>query len=156
MDPIILAPAYGDTRLSMWTKSIIGTLVGLCLGLPNLVLVWRLLAPYGGSLLAVLLASFIAGAVQGNVLRPYTRPPLVWLAATASGWLLGYLLIGHPDLLMVNHLMLEGRAPILFGLISSAFQWLMLRRHIGRASCWLWINAVCWYVVWCVRSILVS
>jgi hypothetical protein len=148
MDPVIPAPAYGDTRIAMGTKSLNGTLLGLMLGLINLVLVWQLVAQLGLSLLAVLIASLVAGAIQGNMLRPYTRPAVLWLASTSIGWLLGYIVIGQPNPLSGPFQMMPATAPLLFGLISSGFQWLLLRRSVGRAACWIWLNAVCWYLIW--------
>jgi hypothetical protein len=153
MDPVILAPAYGDTRFALWTKSLSGTLLGLILGLTNLVLVWQLVAQLGLSLLAVLIASLIAGAIQGNMLRPYTRPAVLWLASTSIGWLLAYIVIGRPNPLSGQFQMIEATTPLLFGLISSGFQWLLLRRSLGRATCWMWINAVCWYLIWIVAYV---
>jgi len=148
MDPVIPAPAYGDTRVAMWTKSLSGTLLGLTLGLTNLLLVLQLIAQFSLSFLAVLIASLVAGAIQGNMLRPYTRPAVLWLTSTSIGWLLGYIVIGQPNPLSGQFQMMPATTPLLFGLISSGFQWLLLRRSVGRAASWLWINAVCGYLIW--------
>jgi hypothetical protein len=154
MDRIIPALPSGDTRSTMWLHSLAGTMAGLPLGLANLWLLWQICAPVGLALLAVPAAGLVAGALQGAWLRPYTRPPLLWLGASAAGWLLAYVVIGRPDLASGLLHLLPLTMALLIGITSSLFQWLHLRRVVRRATSWVWINAVCWCVLWFMLSAL--
>jgi hypothetical protein len=120
-----------------------------------------------GALLAVVLGTVLEGVLVGvaqeRVLRTQLRAlrPWLWTLATAAGaglaWMLGMVpstimaLTGERDQAampaepgLVAQLGLAVMLGVVAGPILGGAQWIVLRRHVGRARRWLWANALAW------------
>jgi hypothetical protein len=120
-----------------------------------------------GALMAVGLGTVLEGVVVGiaqeRVLRTRLRTLRRWLwtLATAAGaglaWMLGMVpstimaLAGERDPAatpaepgLVVQLGLAVMLGVVAGPILGGAQWIVLRRHVGRARRWLWANALAW------------
>jgi hypothetical protein len=142
-DPVQPAPPRGDTRGAIWQKSILGTLIGLGLGLANYSAIISAADNVVGRMLALIAAGAISSAAQGAFLRAYTRPPLRWLGASVAGWLIADALLAA--LAPPRYALSDGPLPLMLaGLVISFPQYLMLRRHIDRAWAWVLLTLFCW------------
>jgi hypothetical protein len=149
---VIFAPPYGDGRGAMWRNAISGTLLGLLMGIMNLIWFERFFGATVPLIIGLLWAGTITSAIQGSMLRKYTRPALGWIAITILGWIIAYSVIGWPatlaELLHTRHAFTPG----LIGLFTSLGQRWMLHRFVGRSFYWVCISVLCWYLVFWVLA----
>jgi hypothetical protein len=124
-----------------------------------------LLGAAAAVVLGMVLEGVVVGAAQEQVLRRVLigLRPKAWTAATALGagaaWVIGmapstiFGLIassGQSAAPAEPPVLLQYTLAVLLGLVAGPIlgssQALVLRRHTGRAGCWLWANAMAWAV----------
>lgn len=100
-------------------------------------------------------SGFVVGIAQWVVLRRYIKPVILWIPATALGWISGiFLMIFTKDIFnpVVEFLESTGifwevfwlnivRQPINFAVLGFT-QWLLLRRYFQYAFLWIIVNAL--------------
>lgn len=90
----------------------------------------------------------LTGILQYGLLRRYLPRMGWWVLATTGGWLLGVFLIAIPGWLhLTQEPMNLDLAFILMGLSIGVGQWLLLQRHLPRATWWIAANVVGWGLV---------
>jgi hypothetical protein len=142
-------------------QGVAGCLLGIFLGLLNVLLVMRMspdtyLLNHPFALLALFAScGIIAGAIQGGFLRRVIRTPFLWLALSGMGWLF----IGCIDILTVSSIPVdvdvllfslprtERVIGLLLGGLAALPQWVLLQRSIPLAGLWLLLSASTWYLV---------
>lgn len=139
-DPVILAPAKGHIRSQMWGNAILGCSTGQIAAFLNYQVLTLLLDPIRLSFLALSWGILVMSAVQGNYLRPYTRPAHRWLIDSVSAPMLGYLLFS----LSTNQWELDRNMSFFVLLLSSIVQTRILAQTVGNAPLWVKINMICW------------
>jgi hypothetical protein len=137
-----------------------GIPLGLAIGGVNALLIQRpvaacigvFLAPGLSPFIVVLVSGIIAGALQGAFLRSYTRPVIIWLAASGIGWILAYGLMRYFYATTDAYSLLPtaGELSLGFGmgLLAGIPQWLILQAQWRTADWWLVSTVLCWGTFW--------
>lgn len=99
------------------------------------------------------IVGFLTGMLQYGLLRRYLPRMGWWVLTTAGGWLFGALLI------MISSWLGWMDAPInikfafiMMGLSIGVGQWLLLRRRLPWAGCWIIANVVGWGLLALITS----
>lgn len=126
---------------------LIGTWIG-CLNLVFLIIVFLgVLEDDQFSFIALWgLCGGIAGAVQGGFLRRATRPALLWLLLSGTGWCI----VGFIDSQGTISKSTTGNliaVSLLYGGLAALPQWLLLQRSLPFAACWLPLSASTWSIL---------
>jgi hypothetical protein len=129
-------------------QGLLGGLIGTWIGCLNLVF---LMIVFPGVLeesrFAVIalwgICGSIAGAIQGGFLRRATRPVLLWLLLSGTGWCI----VGFVDSQSMIAKSTTGNVlavSLLYGGLAALPQWLLLQRSLPFAACWLPLSASIW------------
>jgi hypothetical protein len=143
-------------------QGLLGCLIGTLIGYSNVMSLSPMLHDRPGHpfywLALYGFCGIIAGAIHGGFLRCATRPAPLWLALSALGWsFVGFLhallvssVTTRVDVLQVSsattptgHVITVG---LLLGGLAALPQWLLLRRSIPFAACWLALSAIAWSI----------
>jgi hypothetical protein len=139
---------YSLSVSNIWLKASIGSVLGTIVGAINMMVVGTVLSilwDTTGLFVAAAISGAIAGAIEGSLLRRYTRPAIIWVAASCIGWVAVGLFGGELISLLPNS-SINRWIPIstISGAIVGAIQWLVLRRSIRQGFWWIFINAGTW------------
>lgn len=100
---------------------------------------------YLGIYVFVPVVGLLTGVVQYGLLRRYLSHMGWWVLATTGGWLLGVLLIAIPGFLNLTHESFNlDLAFIVMGFSIGVGQWLLLQRHLPKATWWIVANVIGW------------
>jgi hypothetical protein len=138
----------------------LGIPLGVAIGGVNALLIRHPVDALSGLLLDIRLSPFIAvfvsgviaGALQGAFLRFYTRPVIIWLAASGIGWLLAYSLMRYfyttTNTSTIVPTASETFLGVGMGLLAGTTQWLVLQVRWRTAYWWIVSTVLWWAVVW--------
>jgi hypothetical protein len=127
----------------MWGNAIIGCSTGQVAAFLNYQALVLLLEPVGlpmWPVLALFWGILVMSAVQGNYLRPYTRPPHKWLLNSVSYAALGYFFMS----MITNEWGIQPYTSLFMIMMSSSGQTRILAQTVGNAPIWMLINFICW------------
>jgi hypothetical protein len=92
------------------------------------------------------LCGIITGAIQGGFLRHATRPALLWLLLSGTGWLI----VGFVDSQATLSKSTTGSViavSVLYGGLAALPQWPLLQRSLPFAALWLALSASIWSIL---------
>jgi hypothetical protein len=160
-DPVAAGALRGLRLFGRWTAWVtLATFVAFTLAITFLVVLDRLDPPYAVFAVVSVVGWGACGAVlgwaEGHVLRLAlpTLPERAWTIATAVGMALVWSAAIAPRALRP---VLAGRNTLFLGIVFLVLivvvvlalgfaQWLVLRRHLPKATTWVWVSAGAWLV----------
>ena len=145
-------PSLSSLCLSIPLGLAIGGVNALLLQRPAAALIEFFLDPGLSPFIVVFVSGIIAGALQGAFLPSYTRPIIIWLAASGVGWILAYSLMRYFYTITVTSAIVPIPGEVLLGLgmgfLAGAAQWLVLQMWWRTAYWWIVSTVFCWGIIW--------